>query len=439
MTARWPLLALPIVTVAVVTLALLTAAAPRPFRAARLWGGPTDVERMALRVEIVEVVESRGEVVERPVAGERAVVRLWSKGFEAARNVALDSEGMAEVSFDVGRTTEPLVASVTQQGIELGLGRIELDRAHWARVARRRGGWVQGQASGGFDVRIAPERGVLAVPFEEGLWIEVAREGKPVAGATLGVTATGGRIRPAEGQTDARGRARFTIIPDEHSLGVRAVVSEQNMRGEVAFGLPVVPGALRARLLGGSLVVEAPVPRDVVYFALVTENQRLSGGRVTLSSDGRGDSSARVPLPTLPISPSHAVMATERDLRSAAAVGWPLVVRPDGEPGRTFDAVDALLLDGRSRGAGRENARRSRVRWATAAFCAVAVLLELALLLFQARTRDRELDAHLAREGIAGEDLERLAPARSRALVLAVAAVALGFLLLAIAAVVRLG
>ena len=437
MTARWPLLALPVVTVAVVALALLTAAAPRPFRAARIWGGPTDGNRVALRVEIVDVVESRGEVVEEPVPDERALVRIWAQGFEAARQVSLDSEGSAEVSIDTPQSGE-LVASVSQHGIDLALGRIALDRKRWAGVARRRGGWVLGHAEGGYDVRIAPERGALAVPFREGLWVEVAREGKPVVGATLSITATGGRIAPTEGVTDARGRARFTITPDEHTLGVRVVVVEQNVRAEIGFGLPVVPGALRARVVGGALVVEAPVPRDVAYFALVTEGERLAGGRVALTTDARGESSARVPLPALPVSPTHAVVATERDLRSSAAVGWPLVVRTDGDPATTFDAVDALLLDGRARGAARETARRSRVRWATAAFCAVAVLLELALLLFQARARDRELDAHLARQGVEGEALERLAPTRKRSLALAVAAVALGFLLLAIVAVIRL-
>ena len=63
MTGRWPLLALPVVTVVVVALALVTAAAPRPFRTARIWGGPTDGDRLSLRVEVVDVVESRGAVV----------------------------------------------------------------------------------------------------------------------------------------------------------------------------------------------------------------------------------------------------------------------------------------------------------------------------------------------------------------------------------------
>jgi len=342
------------------------------------------------------------------------------------------------VRLDVPRGAGPLLATVSQQEFKLAFGRIALDQARWASVARRRGGWVTGHAPEGYDVRIAPERGALAVPFEEGLWVEVTRVGIPVVGATLGITATGGRVAPAESLTDARGRARFTIAPEEHTLGIRVVVSERNNRAEIAFGLPVVPGALRARLAGGALLVEAPVPRDLAYFALVTEGERLFGGRVALVTDSRGGASARVPLPVLPVSPSHAVVATDRDLRSAAAVGWPLAVQEGGDPATTFDAVEALLLDGRALGVARESGRRARVRWATVAFCAVAVLLELALLLSLARASDRKLDTHLTREGVVDDDATRLAPKRSFAVALAIAAIALGFLLLAIVAVLKL-
>ena len=438
MAGRFPLLALPVVTVAVVALALLTAAAPRPFRVARVWGGPTDGERVSLRVEVVDIVQSRGEVVEEPTPGATVSLRIGAAGFEAARKLTLDAEGMAEVLLDVPRASGPLLASVSQQGVELALGRIALSHARWANAARRRGGWVTGHAPGGYDVRIAPERGALAVPFEEGLRVQVRRDGAPVAGATLELVVTGGRAVVREAVTDPRGRARFSLVPEEHTLGVRIAISERNTRSEIAFGLPVVPGALRARLVGGGLVVEAPVPRDTAYFALVTEHERLSGGRIALAPNGSGDFVARVPIPALPVAPTHAVVATERDLRSAAAVGWPLVVRPEDDAQATFDAVDALLLDGRSLGAARESGRRARVRWATVAFCAIAVLLELVLFVAQARARDRELDAHLEREGVLGDEAARLAPMRSSAIFVAIAAVALGFLLLALAAVLKL-
>src|SRR5262245_8487984 len=330
MTGRWPLLALPVVTVAVVALALLTAAAPRPFRCARIWGGPTDGERLSLRVEVVDVVESRGEVVERAVPSEKASVSVRAGRFEAARPLALDVEGVAEVAFDRPEATEPLVASVSQHGTVLALGRIALARARWSGAARRRGGWIEGRSTGGHDVRVAAERGAFAVPFEEALWDEVSRGGAAVAGASLELEASGGRLARSAGTTDARGRARFSLVPEEHTLGVSVIVSEANARSEARFGLPVVPGALRARIVAGALVVEAPVPRDVAYYALVTEGERLTGGRVAFSTTGGVETVVRVPLPTLPLAPTHAVVSSERDLRSAAAVGWPLSVPLDG-------------------------------------------------------------------------------------------------------------
>jgi hypothetical protein len=434
---RWPLLALPVLTVAVVALAILTAAAPRPYRVARVWGGPTDGETMAMRLEMTDLVESRGEVAERPVAAEPALVRLWTGNFEASRRAVLDAEGDAEVTLSIPASPSPLTVAVGQDGKELALGRVRLERARWAKAARRRGGWVTGTA-GDYSVRIAPERGALAVPFEEGLWVEVERKGTRIAGATVALAATGARVSPEKSVTDVRGRARFSIAPEEHTLGVRVTITEGELHAEVAFGLPVVPGALRARLLGADLVIEAPVPRDVAYVALVNENGRLFGGRVALTPD-RSGASARVRMPELAVQPTHAVVASERDLRSAASVGWPLFVKSDAEPGVTFDAVDALLLDGRPQGAARENARRARVRWATVGLCAIAVLLELALLLAYTRSRDRALDSHLEREGIVGDEAARLAPARSLWFSVALAMIALGFLLLAIAAVLKLG
>jgi hypothetical protein len=107
-------------------------------------------------------------------------------------------------------------------------------------------------------------------------------------------------------------------------------------------------------------------------------------------------------------------------------------------PATTFDAVEALLLDGRPRAALHERLRRERVRWVTAAFCAAALLIELALLVALTRSSDKNLDAHLARSGMGGEEAKKLAPRRSPTVVIALALVALGFLVVALAGVLRL-
>jgi hypothetical protein len=295
---------------------------------------------------------------------------------------------------------------------------------------------VAGNA-GAYTVRLAPSRGALAVPFQEELWVELLRDGTAAVGVRVRASSAGARLEPSEAVVDARGRAVFGIAPREHAVVVTLDIGDVP-GSEISFDLPVVPGALRASLHAGGVLVEAPVPRDVAYFALVTEEERLSGGRLELANDSRGGSSVRFPLPALAVAPTHVVVSSERDLRSPSAVGWPLVAPAGAEPRSTFDAVDALLLDGRRLGGARERGRRTRVRWATAAFCAVALLAEIFLLLKLTSESDRRLDRHLEREGMAGDEALRLAPRRSPTLLLSLAAVALGFLVMAIVALLRL-
>ncbi|HEY3498405.1 MAG TPA: hypothetical protein VGK73_27110 [Polyangiaceae bacterium] len=437
---RWPLYALPVAAVIVVALALVTAGSTRPYRVARVWGGPTDAPRLGVRVEVFEIREDLGGGFEElPVTGGVALVELESGGFRGARSVKLDAEGGAEAAFELpaGRTA-PLLLMVEQEGHRLAAGELpRIDAGTWARAARRRGGWASGQA-GAYSLRVAPGRGALAVPFEEELWVEALRDGAPAAGVRVQASSGGAQVMPADATFDAHGRAVFRIAPREHAVTVALRVGDPAAPSELSFDLPVAPGALRASSAGDTLLVEAPVQREVAYFALVTESERLLGGRLLLAPDGRGGSSARVPLPPLPRAPTHAVVSSERDLRSPSSVGWPLPPLTGTEPATTFDAVDALLLDGRRLGALRERARRSRVRWATAAFCSLALLLEIALLTKLTRASDRKLDTHLEREGIATEEAARLAPRRSPALLLALAAVALGFFVMAVVAILRL-
>jgi hypothetical protein len=426
---------LPFVTVVIVALAMVTAGGPRPYRVARLWGGPTDGATLSLRVEVFEMVGDRGGgMQERPVSGGAVRVHVVRPGFEGAHPVTLDAEGGGETRFDVTPGAGRTDVEVEQAGATLARGEIGLSTERWAGAARRRGGFADA-ASTGFDVRVAPARGALAVPFEEELVAEVRRGSAPVSGGTLDLRATGARVTPKTVTTDAEGRARFRLKPEEHTVTVTLAVRDAGGSGEASFGLAVVPGALRARLEGRTLVVESPVPREVAYFALVTERERLLAGRLALTPDRQGGSATRFELPA-GLQPTYAVVASDRDLRSPSSVGWPLL--PAVMPASTFDAVEALLLDGRPRAALHERLRRDRVRWVTAAFCAAALLLELVLLVALTRSSDRDLDAHLARSGVGGDEAEKLAPKRSPAVVIALALVALGFLVVALAGIVRL-
>ncbi len=434
---RYTLYVFPVVAVACVAFALLTAGPVHPYRVARVWGGPTDASRVAFRIEVFDVVPDQGGGSEElPVRSGSAAVHVARAGSEAARVVSLNVEGGAEVAVEVTPSADPLAITVSQAATELAGGAVALDAARWASVARRRGGFVSG-AAGPFEVRVAAARGAFAVPFVEPLVVEVRRAGAPVAGGAVSAKVAGGAVTSAlRASTDARGRARFELRPDEHSLSVTLHVEDASGSGDVSFGLSVVPGALRATLDGRTLVVESPVPREVAYFALVTEHERLLAGRLALVPDARGRSSARFDIPP-GLAPTYAVVSSERDLRSPSAIGWPLAA--SDEPSRTFDAVEALLVDGRPRAALHEARRVRRVRWVTAAFCAAALVIELALLVWLTRASDRALDAHLEGAGVGAEDASRLAPKRSKALLLALLLVALGFVIVALVGILKLG
>jgi hypothetical protein len=437
-SVRWPLYVLPVAVVVIVAFALVTAGSTLPYRAARVWGGPTDGERMSLRLEVFEVTEDLGGGRAENVVGRgKVAVQLRAGRLEAARQVELDVEGGAEVAFDLAGAVRPLELSVESEGNVLAAGTLALDAARWAAAARRRGGWSELRV-GPYLLRVAPARGVLAVPFEEELWLDVSLGALPVANALVTLEVSGARVSEKQRRTDTRGRVVFRVAPDEHLPTARVRILEGAVEHQTAFGLAVVPGALRVTRSGGELLIEAPVPRDLAYFALVTPNERLLGGRLLLKPDARGGSSAQLPLPALGVTPTHAVVASERDLRSTAAVGWPLELVPGGEPARSFDAVEALLLDGGPRAVLRERARRHRVRWIVAAFVAAASLVEIALLLALTRRGDRALDAHLERSGLAAADAERLAPRRSPAILLALLAVAVGFLVVTLVAILRM-
>jgi hypothetical protein len=436
LSVRWLLLALPVALVAFVTLALVTGGTVRPYRVARVWGGPTDGRRVSVRVEGLEVLVERAAVVERPLSGGGVVVELHAPNFDARRAATLDSEGSAEVAFELPSPAPGLQITVWQ-GEELARGTLALDAAPWVRAARRRGGWASARA-GDFQVRAAPLRGAFAVPFRDELAVDVLRAGAAASGVRLHARGSGATVEPETLTTDPAGRATFSIEPHEHVATVTVTVDGAGGDATASFALPIVPGALDARRSGETLTFTSPVPREVAYFALVTETERLLGGRVTLTPSANGaGASASVPFSSLQPPPKYVVVSSERDLRSPAAVGWPLdIPSPDAEPARTFDAVDALLVDGRPRAAAREARRAARVRWVVAAVCGAMLALELVLLVMFTRNSDRSLDAHFAGSGLDAEALARLAPKRVPRVALALILVALGFLVVAAAGVV---
>ncbi len=87
------------------------------------------------------------------------------------------------------------------------------------------------------------------------------------------------------------------------------------------------------------------------------------------------------------------------------------------------------MLDGLPAAFAREQARRSRVRWLTAAFIGLAFALSIVLLVLRVRAADRHISEHL-RAGLEQDLAARIAPRRMLPLLVALLAIALGFVAL---------
>jgi hypothetical protein len=168
--------------------------------------------------------------------------------------------------------------------------------------------------------------------------------------------------------------------------------------------LAIVPGALLAELDGNSVVVRAPVARDRAYVAIVTRRERVAGGTVALTSDGRGGARGVLDGLVLPDrEPLWAIVSSEPELASPSLVGWPIRYDAEGPPPMTFDVPDALVFDGVGDAVARENARVRTVRAATAAVAVLAFALTAVVVALRARRSRAALAEHLKKGGADAE------------------------------------
>lgn len=435
MSRGWNL-SLPVLTVLVVCYAWLVAGAPRKLYGARLYGGPSEgVSRLSLRVESVERVGEREAPFWRGPLSAR--VRAAS-GPEIVVSVPRADDGIADFTVDFARPLHGPVELELRDATSalLANGRFQVDVTRWAARARRRGGWVRGRTEQAVTVAVAAERGAFVIGASAPLIIRVERAGLPLAGVSLTLGADGGRLSNADRlRTDDRGRAHVSFEPTELNPSLRVEArTDDGLRGALETPIVVVPGGLFVSAVDstGSVRVESAVARDAAFFSLVSDRQRLAGGVVRLEPNGRGGAVGTLRVPRLE-SPAWLVASSEVDQNSAAAIGWPLGASPD--PRQTFDVADLLLLDGMPAAFAREAERRSRVRWLTAAFIAVAFALSVALLLLRVRAADRELSQHL--QDFDRELTEHIAPRRRLPILVAVLAISLGFVTLGIVALAR--
>jgi hypothetical protein len=428
-------LALPVVTVLVVAYSLLVAGAERKISGARVFGGPTNgVSALSLRIETV----TRDGETESPAWPGPLSVRATARGAApVSAQVAHAVSGVADVELELATVNhDPIALEVRDKdGGLLAGGDLALEVLRWASRARRRGGWIRGRELGSLVLSIAPERGTFVVGSTDPLWIRVEHAGNPVPGVKLGVTSDGARVSGVDGlSTDARGRARVSFEPSDLNPTVHIEAhAEDGQSGQIESGVPVVPGGFHVLRTATGFRVETAVPRREAYFSLVTEGARISGGVLALEPDARGGSVALGSLASLP-HPAWLVVSSEVDQNSVAAIGWPL--DSGAEPAQTFDVPDALLLDGLPAAFAREQARRSRVRWLTALFIALAFGLSVALLVLRVRAAEHDIARHLS-ENVDPEIAQRVAPQRGLALLVALLAIGLGFILLGLIVLAR--
>jgi len=434
MTRAWSL-ALPVLTVIVVSYAFLVAGVPRKLRGARVYGGPSEgASMLSLRIESVE---REGERESAFWNGPLTAHARSSGGPEVQVAVTQAVHGVADLELRFANPTHGPIEFELRDAASavLASGRFALDVTRWAARARRRGGWIRGRADRALVLSVAPERGAFVVGAADPLLIRVERAGLPVVGACLTATAEGARLSGAEQlRSNERGLARLFFEATELNPSLRVEASsEDDQGGVIDTAIPVVAGGLHALSAADGLHIESAVPRTEAFFSLVSDRQRLAGGVIALSPNGRGGSVGIIQRPAWQ-PPAWLVVSSEVDQNSAAAIGWPLDTSP--EPAQTFDVADALLLDGMPAAFAREQERRSRVRWLTAAFIALAFALSVVQLVLRVRAADRHISEHL-REGLEQELAARIAPRRMLPVLVAMLAIALGFIALGLIALSR--
>jgi hypothetical protein len=442
----------PVLTVAAVAAALLVVGTLHPQLAARLYGGPTEgASVLAFRLE---VVERTGDFEAAAAIGAVRIEVELSDGRRDSWQGWVDAGGMAAVRLEPrgGPVTGPVLVRVTSPHVrhDLARGRVHLSPDEWRRAAVWRGGWLNGQQAGELRVSVAPGRGVLAVPFVEPLLVEVREADSAVAGALVQFLPEGldlhlPRDRRAL-RTNASGRVVVRVAPREAVCALRVTATHPSgKQGQWYARLPVVQGALHARLRQGRLEVAAAIVREAAYFAVISERQRWAGGPVLLVPDGEGGAVGQIALPRLPSESLWAVVSTEPDLASASVLGWPLLVGWTDQSGvdalmargprRSLTVSDRLLLDGAAYLAAREARRQARALRLCVGLVAGALALLALWVVEQYRRSRNRLHRHLEGIGAPLEVTARVAGPRLSMLfrlLMALGCVALYFVLLAL-------
>jgi hypothetical protein len=438
--SRFLLLAVPLSAVGVVLLGVVSGGV-RPFRSARVYSGPTEgLTELDLRVEVGE----RNRAVEAPLPSEPFHVVVVEGGQRVASASGRTNElGSAEVHLHLPRARDSALelwvepSSHVQAPLARGL---VLGRKQIFQAVSRRGGFQSGRHSGDIELSVAPAHGVLVTAqgaLQDELVLRASRGGSPVNEARVGVKLEGGEPAEATLRTDTRGLARLAVRPSDANLRVTLDASADGIgSGTLAARFEVVQGAIRARRDGERLLLETSGAASHAFIGFFDEQRRYGGASVALSQAPDGRLVGELPWPAgLTASPLWVVASSQPDLSSPSAVGWPIVTAGEPDP-RTFDARELLLLDGAPAAQLREERRARRIRWVTAGYASLALLLTLLMFVRRVRESDEVIVRHLAESGV-DDAANSIAPARKGRAVLAAACIGLGFVVLAVFALLK--
>lgn len=441
---RFLLFVAPLSAVLVVLLGVVSGG-ERPFRSARVYSGPTQGQtELSLRVELGE----RDRVIELPVGNTAFGVVVMEGGQRVATaSGKTDALGSAEIIVHLPRprdsALELRVEGVGQSGTVLARGLVLGSTQAFRAAATRRGGFQSGRHGGDIELSVAPAHGVLVTAqgaLDDELVIRAQRAGAPVDHARVGVKLEGAEPSESQVVTDSSGLGRLKLRPNEPSVRVALEATADGVgEGKLGTRLDVVQGAIRVTREGDGLRLESSGAANHAYLGFFDENRRYSGAQAELSSapDGRLVGAlpwpAGVPLPA-PDRPLWVVASSQPDLASPSAVGWPLI-NDDPAP-KTFDARELLLLDGAPSARLREQRRARRIRWVTAGYASLTLLVTLLLFVRKVRESDRAIERHLSGAGI-DDVASSIAPRGKGRAVLAAACIGLGFVVLALFALLK--
>lgn len=402
MLHRLAIYVVPSVAVATVAFVLMGPGARRAAVGVRVLGVPADGTSV-LSLRIIGVQRLAG--ADDAVAVDGLVVSA-SAGSRAlpAWSGATDADGVAEARLEAPAPLQgPVDVTVKRGEVVLAEGRIALARTprHSFQLAT-----VRGAVRGELGVRVDALRGMFAAPFADEADVQVTLPGGAPAGAGVEVKAAlaGGVVTPATATTDARGKVRLRIEPLAQTVELSIDVSGAptgggaGMTGHWEGALPVGTGSI---WLDGSrwdtertVRLVAPTRRGSAYLSVYGENGRVFGAAVPLTADERGFFAGTVTLPELR-QPRllYTVVAADPLEQGAGTAAWPLAP-PVGAPSMV---PLETLLDGVPAADRRESARVVAARRAGMLVLGVAMLLEVTLLLFAARTSRQRLESHLDR------------------------------------------